>query len=148
MIVSLVLMHTILGRLPLEQVGLRLRLGTPEILLLIAAMAPLCLLAPAIQTYFSCSAKSFKEAQSYSVFFVLPIVFLGMVSMFYPVTGQPWLVAVPFLSQYSLAAGVLAGRAVSGLALITAGVMAAALATLFLWLAGRRFSTEKIIFGR
>lgn len=148
MIATLAVISIVLSKLSLEDLGVRFHLGAPKILLLIAAMAPLALLVPAIQSYLSCFARSFKEAQSYTVILVIPVAFIGVVSTYYPVTSKPWMLAIPLLAQYSLGTDILAGRAVSSLALIATGIEVVALAAIFLWLAARLFSSEKIIFGR
>lgn len=147
MVASLLLFSVVLSKLPLEDAGIRFRLEKPEILMLIAALAPLALLVPAILAYLSCFARSFKEAQSYSVFLVLPVAFTGVVSTFYSFTGKPWLAAIPLLSQYAFAADVMAGRTPPPLLLVGAALESAIIAAIFLRLAARLFSTEKIIFG-
>ena len=134
MILTLKVFSIVLSRLALEQAGIRFQLGTPEILWLIAAMGPLALIAPAAQAYLSCFARSFKEAQSYTVVLVLPVVFLGVISTFYPLTNRPWILAIPFLGQYSLAAEVLAGRTPPSPLLIAVGLEALALTGVLLGL--------------
>jgi len=147
MVASLTLYSLVLRKLPLEDAGIRFHLGKPEILMLIAAFAPLAVLVPAILAFLSCFARSFKEAQSYSVFLVLPVAFTGIISSFYSLSGKTWLVAVPLLSQYAFASDVMAGRTPAPLLLITAGVESAIIAAIFLRMAARLFTTEKIIFG-
>jgi len=148
MVATLVVTSVVLSRLSLEELGVRFHLGKPEMLLLVAAMAPLALIAPAIQAYLSCFAKSFKEAQSYVVILVVAVTIPGVVSTFYPLNNRPWMQLIPVLAQYSFGTDILAGKAPSPLGLIVAAIEAAALAGLFLWLAARLFSSEKIIFGR
>lgn len=148
MIATLAVTSFVLSRLSLEELGVRFHLDTPKILLLIAAMAPLALISPAIQAYLSCFAKSFKEAQSYVVILVVAVTVPGVISTFYPMSNRPWMLAIPVLSQYSLGQDILAGRAPSPLGLIIGAIEGIAFAGLFLWLAARLFSTEKIIFGR
>jgi len=148
MILNLLLMKLLLARLPVEQLGGRFRFGNLQILLLVATMGPIAMLGPAIQTYLSCSAKSFKEAQSYSVFLVLPLIFIGIIAMFYPIKRLPWLAAVPFLSQYSLGADILSGVAPPPIILAFVAAEAISIGAVFLWLASRRFASEQIIFAR
>ncbi len=137
-----------LRRLPLEDLGVRFYLSAPKVVLLIAAMSPLALMIPAIQIYLSSFAKSFKEAQSYTVLLVLPVGFIGLISTFYPVTDRPWMQAIPVLAQYSFGTDILAGKRPSLLALTAGGIEAVTIAAIFVWLAARLFSTEEIIFGR
>jgi len=148
MIATLVILSVVIGKLPLEELGIRFQLGLPKMLALARVMAPLALLISAIEIYLSCSAKSFKEAQSYTIFLILPVAFLGMFSMFHPLSSEPWHIAIPLLSQYLLGADILAGKTISSTALIIAGVEAILFSAMFVWFAARRFSSEKIIFGR
>ncbi len=63
---TLVITAYALSRMSLEDLGVRFHLGVAECLLVFAAVAPMALLAPAVQIYLACFAKTFKEAQSYS----------------------------------------------------------------------------------
>jgi sodium transport system permease protein len=148
MVATLLIISKVLSRLSLEELGVRFHMGKPEILLLIATMAPLALMMPSIQVYLSCFARSFKEAQSYSVILVIPVAVIGVMSTFYPVTGHPWMRAIPVLGQYSMGSDILAGKGASVLALFLSGTEAVVVAGIFLWLAARLFSKERIIFGR
>jgi sodium transport system permease protein len=147
MLMNLFIIKFLFGRLPLDQLGGRFRFGIVELLLLVASVGPAALLGPAIQTYLSCSARSFKEAQSYSVFLMLPLIFAGVITMFYPISRTTWLLAIPFLSQYSLANGVLGGQAPSALWLVAVATEILCLSAFFLWLAARRFASEKVILS-
>jgi sodium transport system permease protein len=148
MIATLAITSFVLSKLSLEELGVRFHLDAPKIALLIAAMAPLALIAPAIQIYLSCFAKSFKEAQSYVVILVVAVTVPGVVSTFYPMNNRPWMQAIPVLAQYSLGTDILAGKLPSPLGMTVGAIEGAVLAGVFLWLAARLFSTEKIIFGR
>lgn len=148
MVATLLIISKVLSRLSLEDLGVRFHMGRPEILLLIATMAPLALMMPSIQVYLSCFARSFKEAQSYTVILVLPVAVIGVLSTFYPVTDRPWMRAIPVLAQYSMGTDILAGKGASVMALLLSGTEAIVVAGLFLALATRLFSTERIIFGR
>jgi sodium transport system permease protein len=148
LVATLVFISIALSRLKLEELGMRFHLDESKILLLVATMAPLVLIVPAIQAYLSCFARSFKEAQSYNVLLVVPVALVGVVSTFYPVTNRPWLQLIPIVAQYSLGSEILAGKAISFMPLLVAGIEGVVLAGIFLWLATRLFSKEKIIFGR
>lgn len=148
MVATLVITALMMSRLPLEELGVRFHFGTATMLLLIVAMAPLVLMAPAVQVYLSCFAKSFKEAQSYSAILVAGVVIPGVVSTLYPLSNQPWMQAIPVLAQYSFGADILGGKVPSSLALIVAAIEAVLVAGVFLWLAARLFCSEKVIFGR
>ncbi|HEV2687292.1 MAG TPA: ABC transporter permease [Bryobacteraceae bacterium] len=145
---TLVVLSQVLSRLSLEDLGVRFHLDRPEMLLLIAAVAPMAFVAPAVQMYLACFAKSFKEAQSYMAFLVAGAVIPGVLSIFYPMGNRPWMQPVPVLGQYAMVNEILSGRIPSPLMMIAAAVPALALACVFVWLASRLFSSEKIIFGR
>jgi sodium transport system permease protein len=148
MIATLIVTSQVLSRLSLEDLGVRNRLGTPELVLLILAIAPMALVAPAMQVYLACFAKSFKEAQSYMSFLIFAAVIPGMVSIFHPIANQPWMEPIPVIGQYALAMDILGGKTPSPIVFIAAALAACAVAGVFLWLATRSFSSEKIIFGR
>jgi sodium transport system permease protein len=148
MIATLVVTSQVLSRLSLEDLGVRNRLGTPELILLILAIAPMALVAPAVQIYFACFAKSFKEAQSYMSFLIFAAIIPGMVSIFHPISNQPWMEPIPVMGQYALAMDILSGKTPAPIVFIAAALAACAVAGAFVWLATRSFSSEKIIFGR
>jgi sodium transport system permease protein len=142
---TMVLSGVALSRVPLELLGIRLRLDASTAWLMAAAMWPLAILAPAIQVYLSCFARSFKEAQSYSVFLILPVASLGLLSALAHVTTQRWMSVVPLLAQYTLGSQVLAGRVPSVSALAFAALEAIAIASLVLMLAARLFQGERML---
>lgn len=148
MVATLIVTSVVLSRLSLEDLGIRNQLGTPELLLLIVAIAPMALMAPAMQVYLSCFAKSFKEAQSYMSFLILVAIIPGMASIFHPIANKTWMQPIPIIGQNALAMDILGGKVPSPVILIAAALAALAFAGTFLWLAARSFSSEKIIFGR
>jgi sodium transport system permease protein len=137
-----------LSRLSLEDLGVRFHLGVPECLLLFAALAPMALVAPAIQIYLACFAKTFKEAQGYMAYLLLAAMLPGLLSTFYPIADKPWMRPIPIFGQYVLATDILGGKIPSVLILLAAAAVAVAVVVIFLWLATRLFYSEKIIFGR
>ena len=145
---TLVVTSNVLSRLPLEDLGVRYHLGRDEMGVLVLAICPIALLAPAIQMYLACFAKSFKEAQSYMGFLVFAITIPGVMSTFYPITNRPWLHPIPIVGQYAAAMDVLGGNMPGVLGLVGGALGAAGLVVLFLALATRLLSAEKIIFGR
>ncbi len=145
---TLVVTAVVLSKLSLEDLGIRNHLGTPEILLLMAAIAPMALVAPSIQVYLACFAKSFKEAQSYMSFLIFAAIIPGIASIFHPVANRTWMQPIPIIGQNAMAMDILGGKVPSPLIFIAAALAAVALAGVFLMLATRSFSSEKIIFGR
>ena len=148
MIATLLVTTAVMSRLSLEDLGVRFHIGGGQLMLLVLAMAPMTLVAPAVQMYLACFARSFKEAQGYMAFLVFAATMPGLLSMFYPTATVPWLQWIPLVGQYRLGSDILSGKIPSPFVLITAALSAIALAALFLKLATRMFSSEKIIFGR
>ncbi len=148
MAATLAITAFILSRLSLEDLGVRFHLGWPECLLIFAAVAPMGLLAPAIQVYLACFAKTFKEAQTYMSFLILAAIAPSMLSLFYPLADKPWMRPIPFLGQSLLANDVLGGIIPSVWMFLAAAAAAMVVTAVFLWLATRLFYSEKIIFGR
>jgi sodium transport system permease protein len=148
MAATLALMAYALSRLSLEDLGVRFHLGVAECLLIFAAVAPMGLLAPAMQIYLACFAKTFKEAQSYMAYVLLAAMLPGLLATFYPIADKPWMRPLPLMGQYVLATDILSGKIPSVLAFMSAAALAMAAAALFLWFATRLFYSEKIIFGR
>ena len=148
MVITLVITAKVLSSLPLEDLGVRYHLGQHEILLLVLTIAPIAMMAPAIQMYLACFAKSFKEAQSYMGFLVFAVTIPGVLSSFYPINNQPWLHPIPILGQYAASMDILAGKPPSMVGMIVSAAASVAMVGLFLGLATKLLSAEKIIFGR
>jgi sodium transport system permease protein len=108
----------------------------------------MALLAPAVQMFVSCFAKSFKEAQSYLGLLMIAPTIPGIAAVFYPLTNRPWLHPIPVLGQYAMVTEILGGKAPEPLMLVAATLTAAILTAALLSLATRLFTSEKIIFGR
>jgi sodium transport system permease protein len=148
MMATLMVTSYILSKLPLEDLGVRYHLGRWEVMLMIATVLPVAFVAPALQMYLACFAKSFKEAQSYMGFLVFAVTIPGVLSTFYPITNQPLLHPIPIIGQYAMASDILGGNIPSPLSLIGGAVVALLCTAVLLRLATKLLSAEKIIFGR
>ena len=148
MAVTLAITAKVLSSLSLEDLGVRFHLGLPECLLIFAAVVPMALLAPALQIYLSCFAKTFKEAQTYMSFLIMGAIAPSMISLFHPLGDNPALKLIPFLGQSLLAGDVMGDTVPPAWVFVAAALVAVLLAMVFLSLATRLFSSEKIIFGR
>jgi sodium transport system permease protein len=134
--------------IPLQDLGIRFRIGPAHVAGLLVAVLPFCLLAPAIQTYLSTFARSFKEAQSYMGFLLMVPMLPGLLSSMYPIASQPWMYPVPILGQHVLLTDVLGNKA-PGLAMFLLSALAAiAVALVLVRLTTALLSRERIIFGR
>jgi sodium transport system permease protein len=148
MLLTLAFTLVVLSRLALEELGIRNHLGLGQVLLILAAVAPMGLVWPAVQMFVSCFAKSFKEAQSYLGMLVIFPTIPGIVTIFYPITNRPWMHPLPVLGQYSMVTEILGGKAPSVLSFAAALLVAVGLTAILLVTATRLFSSEKIVFGR
>jgi sodium transport system permease protein len=148
MSLTLAITMAVLSRLALEELGIRNHIGVNQILLILAAIAPMALVAPALQMFVSCFAKSYKEAQSYLGMLILLPTLPGVVTVIYPLTNRPWMHPIPILGQYAMVTEILGGKPLPAVSLIAASAIALAATAGLLVVATRLFSSEKIIFGR
>jgi len=138
----------VISRLSLEVLGLRVHLGLHELLLLAATLGPLALLLPAVQTFLSCVAGSYKEAQSYTAILIVPVVTLAGISTLHPMGNLAWARAVPLLGQYALGNDILAGKAIPIAWVIAGGIECAVLAAMLVALTSRLLSSERFASAR
>ena len=134
--------------IPLQELGIRFRIGPLQIGGLLAALLPMCLMATGLQTYLSTFARSFKEAQSYmGILIMLPMI-PGMLTTVYPITSQAWMYPIPLLGQHVLATDVLGGKPTPFWAFFIAGGAATIVAIALVHLTTLLLQREKIIFSR
>jgi sodium transport system permease protein len=134
--------------IPLQELGIRFRIGPLQIGGLLAALLPMCLMATGLQTYLSTFARSFKEAQSYmGILIMLPMI-PGMLTTVYPITSQAWMYPIPLLGQHVLATDVLGGKPTPFWAFFIAGGAATIVAVALVHLTTLLLQREKIIFSR
>jgi sodium transport system permease protein len=142
------LVLVMLRAIPLQELGIRFRIGPLQVGGILAALLPMCLMATALQTYLATFARSFKEAQSYmGILIMLPMI-PGMLTTVYPITSQAWMYPIPLLGQHVLATDVLGGKPAPVWAFLIAGVAACVVAALLLQLTTHLLHREKIIFSR
>jgi len=121
-------------RLPrIQAIDVPVGLSSAEAAGMWLVLAPLALLATAVQLLVALFAKTYKEAQMHlSLFIFLPMV-PGFMFAFGSIEGRPWMDALPMLGQHVMISGFLRGQppsagAVAGLTLITLATAVAALA--------------------
>jgi sodium transport system permease protein len=137
-----------LDYIPLQDLGIRFRLRPEQVGGLLAAALPICFLAPAIQTYASTFARSFKEAQSYMGMLIMIPMIPGMLSTLYPLGDKPWLHPVPIIGQQVLLTSVMGGRPVGIMPFVIAAASALAVAVILVRMTTVLFRRERIIFSR
>src|SRR5690606_19629295 len=118
------------------------------VMLLLAGLLPVCLLAPAIQTYLATFATSFKEAQSYMGILLIVPMLPGIIGSMYQLTGQPWMYPVPILGQHVIASDAIAARATPAWAFFVAAVSAVIVSLMLVALTTALLRRERILFTR
>ena len=147
-ILTTALCLAMLNFIPLQDLGIRFRLGGPQVGGIMAAVLPMCMLATGIQTYLSTFARSFKEAQSYMGFLMMVPMLPGMMATLYPLTNKPWMYPIPILGQHVLLADVIGGRPPRIVWFVAAAAAALTGAAMLVWLTRALFERERIIFSR
>lgn len=138
----------VMGRVPLQDLGVKVRLDALAVLGLWAGVLPLALMASAAQMLLSTFARSFKEAQTYMQMLSLLPTLPGLVLVLSPVQSQPWMFAIPVLGQELLVQEVMRGEPLGPLPYVFGLVSCGVLAAVFLAWTARLLRDERIIFGR
>jgi len=134
--------------LPLEDMGVRLRIGPEHFGYILLAVVPMCLFTAALQTTVATLSRSFKEAQSYMGVLILGPMVPGILSALYPLGNAPWMNAVPMLGPYVLLTGVLGGRPPDASALLTSAGVSLLVAAVLIRVTTGLFRSEHIVLGR
>jgi sodium transport system permease protein len=134
--------------LPLEDMGVRFRLGREYAGGILAAVLPVCLFTAALQAFVATFARSFKEAQSYMGFLMLVPMVPGMMSALYPLGNATWMYGVPMLGSHVLLTNVIGGRSPALWAYLLPGLVMLTGALALLRITTTLFRSERIIFGR
>ena len=146
--ITAALLFAMFKRLPLQDLGIRFRLGSPEMIRTLAVVLPLCPLIVAVQMYVATFAKSFKEAQSYLSFLMMAQMIPGMMVTMNTMSTKAWLYYVPWIGQQMLLTDVLGNKPVAPVIFLIVGVINVALAVAVLRGTSGLLHREKIIFGR
>ena len=134
--------------LPLQDMGIRFRLGPEYAGAILGSVLPVCLFTAAMQAFVATFARSFKEAQSYMGFLMLVPMVPGMMSALYPLGNATWLYAVPMLGSHVLLTNVIGGQSIEMWAFLVPGLVALTGAAILVKLTTALFRNERIIFGR
>lgn len=148
-IVTGALLFAMFRYLPLQDLGIRFRLGTPELLGTLSVVLPLAPLIVALQMYVATFAKSFKEAQSYLTFLMMAQMIPGMMlTMNQSGPQQPWFHYVPWIGQQSLLNDILGNKPIDPATIAIVGVVNIALAIVAIRAVAGLLHRERIVFGR
>jgi sodium transport system permease protein len=148
-LITAVLLFTMFRYLPLQDLGIRFRLGAPELFGTLAVVAPLAPLIVAIQMYVATFAKSFKEAQSYLSFLMMAQMVPGMMATMNPTAARAWwMYYVPWIGQQSLLTDILGNKPIGLMVFVIVGAVNLVLAVVVIRATAGLLHREKIIFGR
>ena len=147
-VLTLLMFVLMMRFVPLEDLDVQLGLGVRQLLLMSVAIAPLALLASALQMFVATFARSFKEAQTYVSLLIFVPIIPSTVLQFYPLQSTGWMMLVPALSHHLLLVDVMGGEPVAAPSVLASAVATTLLAFLFLFLTSRLLQQEKIVFGR
>lgn len=147
-VVSGVLLYTLFNYLPLQDLGIRFRIGPHHLTGFLVTLLPLCPLLASIQLYVATFAKSFKEAQSYLSFLMMAQMVPGMLATMNTNVAKPWMHYIPWVGQQTLLTDVLGNKPIANAEFAIVGIVNLLLALLVLRATARLLHQEKIIFGR
>ena len=146
--VSGTLLFVLFKNIPLQDLGIRFRIGPEHISGFLVTLLPLCPLIAAIQMYVATFAKSFKEAQSYLSFLMMAQMIPGMMATMNTNTTKAWMHYVPWVGQQTLLTDVLSNKAIAPMEFAIVGVVNLVLAVAIIRATAGLLHREKIIFGR
>jgi sodium transport system permease protein len=111
------------------------------------ALAPLALLAAAVQLLTSTVCRSTKEAQTYLSLIVFLPMGAGMFLVFSPPTAHSWIRLLPLAGSQLLLESFLGGGQAPLLAAIELACATLALTIPVLWMVANRLQRDEIIYG-
>ncbi len=113
---------------------------------MLLVLAPLALLAGAIQTIIAAFAQSYREAQTYVGLVLIVPMIPSMLLMFMPIKEQLWMMSVPILGQNLVINELMRGDSVGwdAIGLAIAGTLIVGL--VLAWIAVKLYNREKMLF--
>lgn len=134
--------------LPLDEIGMRVQFGLPELAQAISWVVPLGLVGVALEMWIACFARTFKEAQTYLSFFILLPTLPAAFLMFSPLEASLATSLVPALAQVTAIVELLKGGQPQIGHLLLTWLSSLVYVAFVLWRIERRLRSEKTIFGR
>ncbi len=148
-VVSAVLLFALFQYIPLQDLGLRFRLGPNELIGMLVIVLPLCPFVVGLQMYVATYAKSFKEAQAYLSYLMMAQMVPGMmVTMNTSMAKAAWMYYVPWVGAQSLLTDVIGNKPISPLIPAVVGLIHIVLAVVAVRATAGLLQRETIIFGR
>ena len=129
----------------LEDWGMSVNLGAPQVGAMILLTAPLALAGAGLMTIVASFTRSFREAQTYLSFVILvptmPLALVGLLDLKPTVAAM----ATPSLSQHFLMTRVLRGETPLVWEILLSAGVSLALGVLLAWIAGKLYEREAIL---
>ena len=143
------LLFALFQYIPLQDLGIRFRLGQQELIGTLIVVLPLCPFIVSIQMYVATFAKSFKEAQSYLSFLMMAQMVPGMIATMNPAASTAWwMYYVPWVGAQTLLTDVLGNKPINPMVFVAIAVMNIVLAVIAVRATAGLLVRERIIFGR
>ena len=145
MTLTLLLCIVAMSQVPLDEIGLKFHVTTPQIFLMLIATLPLAFLVTSMQLLLGIFAKSFKDAQSYiGLLTLLPVISL-VYTMFSPIATEEWMFAIPMLGQHLLLVDVLGAKDVPLIGYFHSAISCLVLGMALVLVTARLFQRESIL---
>ena len=125
-----------------------MQFGWPEFGLFLAFVLPLAAATAAILMLIATYGRSFREAQTYTSYFVSFISFVPMIAIFSGLKDAAWQLAVPVLGQQMVLTRILRGETITLVDWLVPAAVAFFLAGTCVAMVARLLSQERIVFGR
>ncbi|MEP6783828.1 MAG: ABC transporter permease [Acidobacteriota bacterium] len=142
------LLFALFKYIPLQDLGIRFKVGPYQAISMLAVLLPLCPMIVAIQMYVATFAKSFKEAQSYLSFLMMAQMIPGMMATMNSFSTKAWMYYVPWIGQQTLLTDVIGNKPISPMVFVVVAVVNLTLAVLMIRATAGLLHRERIIFGR
>lgn len=146
---TIIAFAAMLNLMPLDRYfGVRLSLPAGALVQMFLIVAPMCLLASAIQIIIATYTRSFKEAQNYLGFLPMVPGLPGLLLSFMPVKAELWTMLIPTFGQQLLINQVLRGEAVSSANILVSAAATLAVGLALVLVAMRLYGREQLLFTR
>jgi sodium transport system permease protein len=134
--------------LPLAELDVRILLGPVQAAQMLLVALPLAPFGAALQMLVACTARTFKEAQTYLGLLNLVPMAPAVVLMLYPNQGELWMAWVPALAQIAAITDILEGEPLGVWRILSLWGSSLLYTSVLLFALSRLLMRERIIFGR
>jgi sodium transport system permease protein len=133
--------------MPFDKLGMNVDLGIKNLLILWIVLAPIAIMAAALQTIVATYSKSFKEAQTYVNLLIFFPMIPSIALMILPVKEKLWMMSIPILSQNLIINQIMRGELVSVVSIALAIISTLLIGLLLALLAIKLYNRESLLFS-